>query len=73
MGDAVALPLTEAQLNAERRSLLGDQRSVDKLEGPALQRWVEVCGLLRAMKRARGEIAPRAGKALRKTLDITDL
>lgn len=65
--------LTEAQLDTERRALLGDQRTPDQLPGPQLQRFVEVCGLLRAMKRARGEVADRPGRAKRRTLDITDL
>ncbi len=67
-------PPTEAQLDAERRALLGDSRSVDRLEGPALQRFFEICGALRAMKRARGDISPKPGKASRKhTIGLEDL
>lgn len=73
MDIATAAPQTEAQLEAERRTLLGDQRTPDQLPGPQLQRFVEVCGLLRAMKRARGEVADRPGRAKRSVLDITDL
>lgn len=72
--ETLAAPaLTEAQLDTERRALLGDQRTPDQLPGPQLQRFVEVCGLLRALKRARGEVADRPGRAKRSTLDITDL
>lgn len=65
---------TEAQLDAERRALLGDSRSVDALDGPALQRFIAICGTLRAMKRARGEVAPKPGKANRKAqIALVDL
>lgn len=73
METLTAPALTEAQLDTERRALLGDQRTPDQLPGPQLQRFVEVCGLLRALKRARGEVADRPGRAKRSTLDITDL
>lgn len=68
------LPPSEAALEAERRSFLGDSRSPDRLSGPQLQRFVEICGSLRALKRARGEVPARPGKAPRtKGVDIADL
>lgn len=66
--------LSESALEAERRSLLGDSRSVDQLDGTSLQRFVQICGDLRALKRAKGEIPPKPGKASRKkSLDVADL
>ena len=63
----------EAQLDAERRSLLGDSRSPDRMTGDELARFVEVCGQLRALKRAKGEIPAKPGRAVRKTIDLADL
>lgn len=66
-------PTAEADLERERRTLLGDARSPDRMSGPELQRFVSVSGQLRALKRSRGEVAPRPGKTPRKQVDVLDL
>ena len=65
---------TQPELEAERRALLGDARSVDRLDGPQLRRFVGVCELLRQLARAAGEVAPRPGAKPRvQGLDVADL
>lgn len=73
MSDLSASPTREA-LDAERRALLGDSRSVDRLDAAAMARFVAACHGLRLLAYAAGTLAPRAsGKARVRALDIADI
>ena len=68
-----ASPSREA-LDAERRVLLGDARSVDRLDADAMSRFVAVCHALRQLAYAAGTLAPRAsGRPRVRALDIADI
>lgn len=65
---------TREALDAERRTLLGDSRSVDRLDAAGMARFVAVCHALRLLAYAAGTLAPRAsGRPRVRALDIADI
>lgn len=67
MSDPTPLPALEA----ERRALLGDSRSVDQLGGDALARFVVLCALIREALPASAKARPgKPGRGLKKSDDL---
>ena len=69
---ALLAGLSVAELEAQRRALLGDQRSVDQLDGEQLGRFALACGALRARLPAAARQKPgrASSRAVRKSDDM---
>lgn len=67
--DAAALPALER----ERRALLGDARSVDRLSGDEMRRFVALCQDIRTAHVAAGTLQRRTAARQRGALDLADL
>jgi hypothetical protein len=69
---ALLAGLSVAELEAQRRALLGDQRSIEQLDGAELGRFALICGALRSKLPAEKRAKPgrAAAKPLRKSDDM---